>query len=124
MSDLFSVVDPTVCAILLTCDRPELAAKAVECFRKQTYGNKTLLIWDSGGDEKWAAAWHERGYKIALWRDMTLDGDANLRDALAIKADVHIGDEFKYPGYANVVNSLVADVLAMTELFDDDDAGR
>lgn len=38
---------PTVCAILLTRDRPELAAKAVACFRSQTYENRILLIYDS-----------------------------------------------------------------------------
>lgn len=40
--------EPTVCAIMLTRDRPELAKKAVECFRAQTYQNKRLLIWDTG----------------------------------------------------------------------------
>lgn len=40
--------EPTVCAILLTADRPELAKRAVECFRRQTYPAKRLLIWDSG----------------------------------------------------------------------------
>jgi hypothetical protein len=33
---------------MLTRDRPEFAAKAVECFRCQTYAQKILLIWDSG----------------------------------------------------------------------------
>jgi hypothetical protein len=40
--------DPTVCAIMLTCDRPELARRAVESFRSQTYRAKRLLILDSG----------------------------------------------------------------------------
>lgn len=40
--------EPTVCAILLTADRPELARRAVECFRAQTYPAKRLLIFDSG----------------------------------------------------------------------------
>lgn len=38
---------PTVCAVMLTRDRPELAAKAVECFRRQTYQHKALVIWDT-----------------------------------------------------------------------------
>jgi glycosyltransferase involved in cell wall biosynthesis len=41
------MTEPTVCAIMLTRDRPELAKRAVECFRKQTYENKTLLVFDS-----------------------------------------------------------------------------
>jgi glycosyltransferase involved in cell wall biosynthesis len=43
------MTEPTVCAIMLTRDRPELAKRAVECFRKQTYENKRLLIWDTSG---------------------------------------------------------------------------
>ncbi len=41
---------PSVCAILLTADRLELTRKAVECFRAQTYPNKTLLIYDTTPD--------------------------------------------------------------------------
>ena len=32
---------------MLTQDRPELAKRAVECFRTQTYLNKALLVWDT-----------------------------------------------------------------------------
>ena len=38
---------PTVVAVMLTRNRPELAARAVDCFRKQTYKAKRLLIFDS-----------------------------------------------------------------------------
>ena len=37
--------EPTVCAILLTADRPEYARRAVECFRAQTYQNKRLVVF-------------------------------------------------------------------------------
>jgi hypothetical protein len=40
--------EPTVCANMLTRNRPELAKKAVECFRVQTYPNKRLLVWNTG----------------------------------------------------------------------------
>ena len=40
--------DPTVCCIMLTKDRPEFAARAVRCFRAQTYFNKQLVIVDNG----------------------------------------------------------------------------
>ena len=43
-----SKTEPTVCAILLTADRPHLARRAVESFRSQTYPAKRLLIWDNG----------------------------------------------------------------------------
>ena len=39
---------PRVLAVMLTKDRPEMAARAVRCFLSQTYENKRLLIWDAG----------------------------------------------------------------------------
>jgi hypothetical protein len=42
------MTEPTVAAIMLTRDRPELARKAVECFKTQTYERKMMVIWDSG----------------------------------------------------------------------------
>ena len=47
-SEVRRLSDPTVCAVLLTADRPEYARRAVECFRRQTYQRKFLLVWDSG----------------------------------------------------------------------------
>lgn len=38
----------TVCCVMLTCNRPALARRAVECFEKQTYQSKRLVIWDTG----------------------------------------------------------------------------
>lgn len=43
-----SKTEPTVCAIMLTADRPELARRAVECFRRQTYPAKRMMILDTG----------------------------------------------------------------------------
>lgn len=40
--------EPTVVCVMLTKDRPELAARAVRCFQRQTYENKRLLIVNSG----------------------------------------------------------------------------
>jgi hypothetical protein len=42
-----STTEPTVCAILLTADRPALARRAVECFRRQTYRRKCLFVLDT-----------------------------------------------------------------------------
>jgi glycosyltransferase involved in cell wall biosynthesis len=44
--------EPRVCAVMLTADRPEMARRAVECFRAQTYRAKRLLIFDSGSDDE------------------------------------------------------------------------
>lgn len=42
--------DPSVVAVMLTANRPEMARQAIECFRAQTYGNKRLMIFDTGKD--------------------------------------------------------------------------
>jgi hypothetical protein len=42
--------DPLVCAIMLTRDRPEMAARAVRSFREQTYRNRVLAVLDTGND--------------------------------------------------------------------------
>lgn len=39
---------PSVCCVMLTENRPELAAAAVRSFRSQTYENKRLLVVSSG----------------------------------------------------------------------------
>ncbi len=39
---------PSVCAVCLTADRPELTARAVKCFLEQRYEPKSLLLFDSG----------------------------------------------------------------------------
>jgi glycosyltransferase involved in cell wall biosynthesis len=44
------MTEPLVCAIMLTRDRPAMARRAVECFRRQTYGNRFLFILDTGGE--------------------------------------------------------------------------
>ena len=51
---------------------------------------------------KWAAAWHERGYKIALWREGST--------AQISVPGLIIMDSYYYPGYARAVNWLVGAV--------------
>lgn len=41
-------VDPLVCVVMLTRDRPAMARRAIAAFRAQTYGRKRLFILDSG----------------------------------------------------------------------------
>ena len=38
----------TVLCVMLTRDRPQMARKAIECFRSQRYVNKRLLVLDTG----------------------------------------------------------------------------
>ncbi len=47
---------------------------------------------------EWAAAWRERGYNVAIWRDQPNDDAFTWVDA---------GKAGKYPGYAKAVNSLI-----------------
>jgi hypothetical protein len=58
------MTNPSVCAVMLTADRPEMARRAVECFRSQTYdpGNRWLIIYDTG-DPQWFMDAESR------WRD-------------------------------------------------------
>lgn len=44
--------EPRVLCVMLTRDRPQMARQAVECFNRQTYRNKGLVIWDTGTEIK------------------------------------------------------------------------
>lgn len=43
--------EPRVICVLLTRDRPELAKRAVDCFKAQTYENKRLFVFNTGRDD-------------------------------------------------------------------------
>ncbi len=82
--------EPTVCAILLTRDRPEYARRAVECFRRQTYERKYIRVLDTseqfnpnlagwhfespvhGGDKDYIHAPHLRDLTIGALRNMII----------------------------------------------------
>ena len=49
-----NMADPLVCAILLTRERPEMAARAIRSFREQTYQRKRMLIYDTGQTDAYA----------------------------------------------------------------------
>lgn len=42
---------PLVSCLMVTRDRPDLARRAVHCFRRQSYPNRELVILDDGGDD-------------------------------------------------------------------------
>ena len=58
--------EPTVCAILLTHDRPEMARRAVECFRAQTYGTKVLFGLDTAEHHAPGLPWGDRDATV-MW---------------------------------------------------------
>ena len=69
--------DPTVVAVMLTADRPELARRAVECFRQQTYQEKQLLIYDTGTDD---AEDCPGDYPLVIWIPEESRGPHNRRN--------------------------------------------
>ena len=94
---------PTVCAIMLTADRPALATRAVECFRAQTYENKRLLVLDTG-----AELWERRQFQFpddVLWwwdekRGRTVGQLRNDVISLRIQPEIIIhwdDDDYSHP---------------------------
>lgn len=57
---------------------------------------------------KWAAKWHERGYKVALWRDDP--HEAAQLGYLGYVFDFHLLGQ--YPGYAVAQNALIAEAIS------------
>lgn len=57
--------EPLVCAILLTRDRPEMAARAVAAFRAQIYGRFSVLVYDTS--EKMPDKYPEFGSSAVLY---------------------------------------------------------
>lgn len=78
--------EPTVCAVMLTRDRPELAARAVECFRRQTYERKSLVCLDTG--EQPHALLHVQTNYMPKWRGQCIGFLRNGINALAGNADI------------------------------------
>lgn len=39
--------DPSVCAVCITANRPDMLARAIRCFQRQTYRHKGMLVLDS-----------------------------------------------------------------------------
>ena len=58
-------MNPSVCCVMLTADRPELARKAVECFKAQTYDLKRLCVIDTGRGP--CGLSHLHSYRIAIF---------------------------------------------------------
>lgn len=59
--------EPTVCAVMLTANRPEMARRAVECFRSQTYGPKRIHIFDTSSTSKTCGAIDDRDNETHFW---------------------------------------------------------
>lgn len=69
------MAEPLVCAVILTRDHPEMAARAVQCFREQTYWRKTLVVVSNG-----AAPFPETIAKKYWWPEYEGRSIGNLRN--------------------------------------------
>ncbi len=72
---------PSVCAIMLTDNRPEMARQAVECFRRQTYANKFLLGLDSALHATPGLPYGESDSTVVWMPDMAGKTIGELRNA-------------------------------------------
>lgn len=101
--------EPLVCAILLTKDRPAMAARAVRAFRAQTYPNKRLFICDTGAaDPGQMHTREEEKYWASYWRRHSIGKLRNAANQLAVS-------------WTGAVQHSVAEVLIH---WDDDDVSH
>lgn len=101
--------EPLVCAILLTKDRPAMAARAVRAFRAQTYPNKRLFICDTGAaDPAQMHTREEEKYWASYWRRHSIGKLRNAANQLAVS-------------WTGAVQHSVAEVLIH---WDDDDVSH
>jgi glycosyltransferase involved in cell wall biosynthesis len=93
---------PLISCVMLTADRPKHAARAIKAWRRQTWPNRELIIYDSGsrslplqeiegvcfvhgdkrtiGEMRNAAIARSSGVVIAHWDDDDVSCDDRLRD--------------------------------------------
>lgn len=97
---------PLVCCVMLTRDRPQMARRAVECFRKQTYQNKRLHVSHTGIEPVLAFGGHEEVFEkwipIPDAGEFSIGGLRNYanQSAVHINADILIhfdDDDWSHP---------------------------
>jgi glycosyltransferase involved in cell wall biosynthesis len=87
---------PLVCAVLLTKDRPAMAARAVRAFRAQTYQNKRIIILDTGKFTEHSLLEVENGEVHGFGElNLSIGKLRNIANGLATKADIliHFDDD-------------------------------
>jgi glycosyltransferase involved in cell wall biosynthesis len=91
--------DPLVCAVLLTCDRPEMTRRAIACFRAQTYANKWLLVLDSSSQPTFGHFEYSEIY-VRTAGARTIGALRNKAAKLVAKADILVhfdSDDWAHP---------------------------
>lgn len=98
--------EPLVCAIMLTKDRPEMAARAVRAFRAQTYDpvRRVLMILDTGAERSFVLSGSDSENEAHDWRPsarhMTVGGLRNLSATWAPESSILIhwdDDDYSHP---------------------------
>jgi glycosyltransferase involved in cell wall biosynthesis len=80
---------------MLTKNRPAMARQAVECFRSQTYGNKGLLILDTGrrqGAHEYMGRGGSRDNERMFWNPSAIETIGELRNIAAVAAGIGTTD--------------------------------
>lgn len=92
--------EPTVCCVMLTANRPEMARRAVENFRAQTYANRCLFVVDSSSGPLFDPG--SLTTQATVSRVIETESIGSLRNwgALGTKADIIIhwdDDDYSHP---------------------------
>lgn len=125
--------EPTVVAVMLTRDRPEMARRAVECFRAQTYPDKQLLVWSTSANQR--EYFQAIGSPVAFcfaedWRGQTVGELRNAANAhwsrnqmINLAPDIFIhwdDDDYSHPNriaeQVELLQSSGADVVGYNEM--------
>ena len=124
------MTEPSVCAIMLTANRSAMARQAVECFRRQTYESKRLLIWDTGKTGELNFEPYQKfgliNHELALSREIAPRAIGTLRNEAAKHAygyDILIhwdDDDYSHPNRISeqvaLLQSSGADVVGYREM--------
>ncbi len=123
------MTEPSVVAVMLTADRPEMTRQAVASFRAQTYQHKRLLILDTGTSRQDAHVYMGRdGSQLnerLLWNPSCNETIGALRNIGARQADddiiVHFdSDDLSHPNriaeQVGLLQSSGADVVGYNQV--------
>ncbi len=111
--------EPLVCAVLLTRDRPQMAARAVRCFRDQSYKRASIIALDTGDGDNLDI----QGCHMPAWAGRSIGALRNEANSLAGTADILIhwdSDDYSYPNriaeQVSLLQSSGADCIGYREM--------
>ena len=94
-------MEPEVCAVCITADRPDLTRKAVACFEGQTYRAKRLVIYDTSKAAGEIVRYHGHFQRVVIGGSQQTMGEMrNTANAFADPGEVIVqwdSDDFSDP---------------------------